>query len=158
VGDAMKWMNLVLALLGSLAAFASLNKMEHGKTRPCIIGATILIALGLAGQWLSLAHEQWLPFIDTALYGGVLALLIASQRTPTWFLDRWANPIASLISVGVGALFLLGVLGLAGCAAAEAPENRPWEGVCLEQYIGKTPEGLAVVSHLCVPKQALEAK
>lgn len=116
MAEPIEWMNLVLALLGSLAAFGSLNKMEHGKTRPCIIGATLLIAVGLAGQWLSLAHEQWLQYVDTALYGGVLALLIASQRTPTWFLDRWANPVASLISLAVGVLFVLGLL--TGCTSA----------------------------------------
>ena len=117
----MNWLNLVLALLGSLAAFGALNKMKWGTTKPCIIGATLLIALGLAGQWLSLVKEEWLPYVDTALYGGILALLVASQRVHTWFLERFANPIASSIALVAAAVFVGGLLS--GCAAApETPE------------------------------------
>jgi hypothetical protein len=120
--DDMKWLNLTLALLGSLAAFGSLNKMVWGSTRPCIIGATLLIALGLAGQWLSLIHEEWLQYVDTALYGGILALVIASQRNQTWFLERWANPAASAVALWAGVIFMLGLL--TSCAqAAEPPKT-----------------------------------
>jgi hypothetical protein len=119
--DDMKWLNLTLALLGSLAAFGSLNKMVWGSTRPCIIGATLLIALGLAGQWLSLIHEEWLQYVDTALYGGILALLIASQRNQTWFLERWANPAASAVALWAGIIFMLGLL--TGCAQAAEPST-----------------------------------
>jgi hypothetical protein len=119
--DDMKWLNLTLALLGSLAAFGSLNKMVWGATRPCIIGATLLIALGLAGQWLSLIHEEWLQYVDTALYGGILALLIASQRNQTWFLERWANPAASAVALWAGVIFMLGLL--TGCAQAAEPSK-----------------------------------
>ena len=115
--DPMKGLNLLLAALGSLAAFGALNKMHVSSTRPCIIGAILLIALGLAGQWLSLLHEEWLMYVDAALYGGVLALIVASQRHHTWFLERWANPIASAIVVTVGFVFVGGLLS--GCAAAE---------------------------------------
>jgi hypothetical protein len=119
--DDMKWLNLTLALLGSLAAFGSLNKMVWGATRPCIIGATLLIALGLAGQWLSLIHEEWLQYVDTALYGGILALLIASQRNQTWFLERWANPAASAVALWAGIIFMLGLL--TGCVQAAEPSK-----------------------------------
>jgi hypothetical protein len=115
VGDPMKWLNLVLALLGSLAAFGALNKMTVGTTKPCIVGAALLIALGLAGQWLSLYRQEWLQYVDTALYGGVLAFLIATQRTHTWFLERYANPVASAILILVGMVFVGGLL--TGCAA-----------------------------------------
>jgi hypothetical protein len=120
--DDMKWLNLTLALLGSLAAFGSLEKMKWGDTRPCIIGSTLLIALGLAGQWLSLIHQEWLQYVDTALYGGILSLVIASQRNQTWFLERWANPAASTIALAAAVVFLGGLL--AGCAqAAEPPKT-----------------------------------
>jgi hypothetical protein len=119
--DDMKWLNLTLALLGSLAAFGSLNKMVWGSTRPCIIGATLLIALGLAGQWLSLIHEEWLQYVDTALYGGILALVIASQRNQTWFLERWANPAASAVALWAGIIFMLGLL--TGCVQAAEPSK-----------------------------------
>lgn len=149
MGDAMKWTNLVLALLASMAAFGALNKMKVGSTKPCIIGAMVLIALGLAGQWLSLVHEEWLPYVDTALYGGVLSLLIASQRVHTWFLERWAHPVASFIAMFVGAVFLLGLLS--GCATtADDPDDPAWQRVCFEQPIGKTKEGMHVVRHFCM--------
>jgi hypothetical protein len=121
VDDPMKWLNLILAALGSLAAFGALNKMHFNTTRPCIIGATLLIALGLAGQWLSLLHEEWLQYVDTALYGGILALLVASQRVHTWFLEKWANPISSAIAVAAGLVFLGGLL--TGCAQAAEPST-----------------------------------
>lgn len=123
MGDSMKWLTLLVALLGSLAAFGALNKMEVGKTKPCVIGATLLIALGLAGQWLSLVHAEWLPYVDTALYGGILALLVSSQRVHTWFLERWANPIASAIVVVVGVVFVGGLLS--GCAQAPIAPPQP---------------------------------
>lgn len=114
--DLMKWLNLLLALLGSLAAFGALNKMHVSSTRPCVIGAFLLIALGLAGQWLSLVHQEWLLYVDAALYGGILALTVSSQRHHTWFLERWANPIASAIVLAVGLVFLGGLL--TGCSEA----------------------------------------
>lgn len=114
-----QWLNLVLALLGSLAAFGVLNKMRAGETRPCMIAAVLLIAIGLAGQWLGIGYDRWLPYVDTALYGGVLALLIASQRVHTWFLERWANPVASIIASIAAAVLLAGLLG--GCTAVPPP-------------------------------------
>lgn len=131
MGDSMKWLTLGVAMLGSLAAFGSLEKMKFGATRPCIIGATLLIMLGLAGQWLSLVRAEWLPYVDTALYGGILALLIASQRHHTWFLERWSNPIASAIVLVVGVVFVGGLL--TGCAAAPKPPCERWNFSVLEQ-------------------------
>lgn len=107
--------NTFLAVLGVAAVFGALNKMKVGTTRPCVILATALIGVGLAGQALGLIWREWMQFADTALYGGVLALLIASQRVHTWILERWANPLATVIAMGVGALLLVGLLG--GCAA-----------------------------------------
>lgn len=107
---ALQWLNVGLAMLGSLAAFGALNKMRAGATRPCVIGAVLLIAVGLAGQGLGEFLGQWAAIADTATFGGILALLVASQRIHTWFLERWANPIASLIALVAGAVFLYGLL------------------------------------------------
>lgn len=111
--DPIKWLNLVLALVASVAAFGSLNKMQWGVTKPCLIGAMALIVVGMAGQWMSLVHEAWLPFIDTALYCGILGLILASQRVHTWVIERFSNPIATLAAL-LGGLVLLGGL-LTGC-------------------------------------------
>lgn len=147
----MKWLNLVLAMLGSLAAFGALNKMHVSSTRPCIIGAFLLIALGLAGQWLSLVHEQWLLYVDAALYGGILALTVASQRHHTWFLERWANPIASAIVLAVGVVFLGGLL--TGCAAAPQGDGVLLNGVCYHKSMGRTEDGMSVTYTFCVDLQ-----
>ena len=112
--------NTGLALLGVAAVFGALNKMRVGSTRPCVIMATGLIGVGLAGQALGLAREEWAVYADTALYGGVLALVIASQRVHTWFLERFANPVATLICVVIGSLFFAGLLS--GCTATAPRE------------------------------------
>jgi hypothetical protein len=153
--DLMKWVNLITAALGSLAAFGALNKMVWGTTRPCIIGATLLIALGLAGQWLSLWREEWLKYVDTALYGGVLALTIATQRTHTWFLERWANPIASGITLCAAGVFLFGLLG--GCAV-QPPLCERWKATLVYDDDGQ-PVALqlsqAQFAHLAETMRAL---
>jgi putative transcriptional regulator len=113
--------NTTLAVVAAAAAFGALNKMKVGETRPCVILAMLLIGLGLAGQALGLLWAQWAFYADTALYGGILALILASQRVHSWFLERWANPAATVIGVVIGALFIVGLLG--GCAPAHAQER-----------------------------------
>ncbi len=152
--DALYWLNLILAALASFAAFGSFQKMQWGTTRPCIIGAVLLIALGTAGQWLGHWFDEWVRVADTALYGGVLALLIASQRQHTWFLERWANPVASAIVAVSGAVFLC--MLLSGCAAPVAAEATIWQGVCFEEYLGKADNGMSVVRHYCVSEAAVQ--
>lgn len=119
MADALKWFNVGLALLGSLAAFGSLNKMHWRETRPCMIGAMLLTALGLGAQWIGEISGDWARIADTATFGGVLVLLVATQRMPSWALERWANPAASLIAIGVGAAVLLGLLAAPARAADE---------------------------------------
>lgn len=131
---ALEWTNVGLFALASLAAFGSLNKMRAGETRPCMIGAVLLIALGCAAQAMGELFEQWAHIADTLVAGGVLGMLIASQRTHTWFLERWANPVASVIATAVGVIFV-GWL-LSGCAA-------PPQAVCEppELHVVMTPAG-----------------
>lgn len=146
---ALGWINGGLAFLAMLAAFGSVNKMQWGKTKPCVIGAMVLIAVGLAGHFLGLVKEDWARYADTALYGGVLALLISSQRVHSWFLERFSYPIASIIVWSCLGVFLLGLLG--GCAAQpEAPTvEDPWERICYVQPLGRTENGLHVAAYHC---------
>ena len=144
--------NTALALLAAIAAFGSLNKMQWGTTRPCMMFAMALIGLGFAGQGLGLIKEEWAFYSDTALYGGVLVLLIAEQREHTWFLERWANPIAMVLAFLVTALFMLGLLS--GCAMAE---EQVWQRVCYEQYLGKSDHGLVIVRHFCIREDASDS-
>lgn len=102
--------NIALAILGMMAAFGSLNKMRWRETRPCVMLAMLLIAVGLAGQWAGQVGLGWANFADTATFGGILVLLIASQKVPSWFLERWANPIALLLGIICGLVFLTSIL------------------------------------------------
>lgn len=120
ISGSILWFNVALYLLAFLAALGALNKMKVGSTRPCVIAAMVLLALGLASQALGEIWRAWQPIADTATAGGVLALLIASQRVHTWFLERWANPIASVIAFGGLALFVGSLLS--GCALAPEPK------------------------------------
>jgi hypothetical protein len=112
------WLNAAIAALASFAAFGSLNKMKWGTTKPCIVAAMLLIALGLAGQALGHVVDRWLIYADTALFGGMLALLLATQRVHSWFLERFANPVATLVAALTGIVFLLGMM-----SAAHGQEN-----------------------------------
>lgn len=104
---AMNVLNALLAILLALAAFGSLNKMQLGRTLPCIGGATLLIVLGAAGQLVGRTLAPAEPVADTLLFSGVTALILATQRVPSWIGERWANPLASVIVI-IGA----GVLGI----------------------------------------------
>jgi hypothetical protein len=119
MNSAIEWVNVVLFGLAALSALGSLNKMKVGETRPCMIGAVLLIAVGCAAEAIGQFSNQWDAISDTLVAGGLLALLLASQRVHTWFLERFANPIASVICLFSGAVFL-GWL-LSGCAVAPKP-------------------------------------
>lgn len=119
----IQWLNMLIWGLASAAAFGSLNKQRWGATKPCIIGATLLIALGCAGQALGQWASQWQQIFDTATAGGLLVLLIASQRVHTWFLERWAHPVASALATAVGIVFLVGLLS--GCASPQPVPECP---------------------------------
>lgn len=122
MADALKWFNVFLAALGSLAALGALNKMHWRETRPCIAGAMLLIAAGLGAQWLGEIRGDWVRVADTATFGGILVLIIASQKVPSWFLERWANPAASIIAMLVGIVFICAILAVPAQAADARPE------------------------------------
>lgn len=108
-----------LALFGVGVAIGVLNKMRAGETRPCMRGAIVLIAVGLLGQAAGAFADEWLPAADTATVGGVVVLLLATQRVPSWFAERWANPLASVIAIATGVIFLLTIA--TASAHAQAP-------------------------------------
>lgn len=119
---ALQWMNAALFVLVVLAAFGSLNKMHISTTRPCIIAAVFLIAMGAVAQGLSYVYWEELDGIaETLTYGGTFALLIASQKTHTWGLERWANPVASIAAVVVFAVAATWLLFGGRAHAQEAP-------------------------------------
>lgn len=108
MGELLKYFNVALAIIGSLVAFGSLNKMSR-TTKPCVAAAVLLICVGLFGQWVGVLKEAWSHYADTATFGGIVVLMLATQRQPTWVLERWANPLASVIAIIAGGAFLMGL-------------------------------------------------
>lgn len=109
--DLLNWVNVLLAALGSLAAFGALNKMQITRTKPCMALAMLLIAVGLFGETLGAIKDTWEIYLDTALFGGISALILATQKVPTWVGERFANPLASIVAGIAAAAVLVGVLG-----------------------------------------------
>lgn len=100
--------NVFLAITGALVAFGSINRMENGTGRAirCAFATT---CAGLLGAAIStLLPEHWQVSVDTLLYGGILALLIASRRRPAVIREHWVTPISFSITVSTWGLFLLG--------------------------------------------------
>lgn len=124
MADGLKWVNVAIAVLGSLAALGALNKMRWGETRPCIAGAMLLIAIGLGAQWIGELRGDWARVADTATFAGILVLLIASQRVPAWFLERWASPVASVIAALALAVVLAWMFSAEAHAADAAPDTQ----------------------------------
>lgn len=108
--DLLTWVNVLLAALGSLAAFGALNKMHVARTKPCMALAMLLIAVGLFGETLGAVKGTWEIYLDTALFGGIAALILATQKVPTWVGERFANPLASIVAAIAAAAVLVGIL------------------------------------------------
>jgi hypothetical protein len=108
--DLMTWLNVILAAVGSLAAFGALNKMHVGRTKPCMALAMLLISVGLLGETLGALKDTWEIYLDTALFGGITALILATQKVPTWVGERFANPLASIVAGLASATVLVGML------------------------------------------------
>jgi hypothetical protein len=136
MAEALKWFNVTLTLLGSLAAFGALNKMRWRETRPCIAGAMLLIAVGLGAQWLGELRGDWARVADTCTFGGFLVLIVATQKVPSWFLERWANPVASVIAILVG-LVLLAFIFTGQAQAQSKPEREPIDCTSLAQLVAR---------------------
>jgi uncharacterized membrane protein YeaQ/YmgE (transglycosylase-associated protein family) len=100
--------NVFLAVSGALVTFGALNRMETGTCRAirCAFATT---CAGLLGAAIStLLPEHWQVSVDTLLYGGILALLVASGRRAGMIREQWVTPISFSITVSTWGLFLLG--------------------------------------------------
>lgn len=61
-----------------------------------------------------------------------------------------------LVWIGVVGAVLVIVTHLTGCAAIT--EEKVWQRVCYEQFLGKADNGLLVVRHYCVSEEALKGE
>ena len=91
--------NTVLAIVLTALAFSSLNKM--GMTTDCAVRfAVALIFIGALGQAGGELFGKWDRYVDTLLYGGMIALLLANhRRTPTGVGTRWSRQLSILASL-----------------------------------------------------------
>lgn len=119
MADVLDAARLGLAAMVALAALGALNKMRWGHTRPCLAGAMLLLVLGGAGHCVAGLRGEWAEVLDVLLYAGIVSLLLATQRTATWFLERWANPAASIVVI------LALAIGLGWVASAGAQDGQP---------------------------------
>lgn len=103
--DLVEVARLALAALVALTALGALNKMHRGTTRPCVAGAMVLVFAGAAGQLAAGLRSEYDEILDLLLLGGICAFLLASQRVPTWWLERVRNPGASVVLILVAGIF-----------------------------------------------------
>ena len=112
--------NACLALITSLVIVSTLNHMAKGKTPPAIMLAMVVIFAGMVGQGAGVLIGQlaelvgekahgWDHFVDTLLYGGLLAFVMACRRFPISRHKAGALDKASLI---VSAVTLIAALAL----------------------------------------------
>jgi hypothetical protein len=88
--------NTALAVLLAVIAFSSLNKMSLS-TDCTVRFAIALIFIGALGQAGGELLGKWDRYVDTLLYGGLIALLLANhRRTPTGLGTRWSRPLSFL--------------------------------------------------------------
>lgn len=107
MSDALPILNGALAAAMGLAAFGTINKMRPGRTPLSVMGAMFLIAVGSFGSVLGAIKHEWGDYLDTALYAGVASMILVTQRVPSWVGERWAKPIAAVLtSAGLAVFFL----------------------------------------------------
>ena len=105
-------LNAILALITSGVIVSTLNHMAKGKTPPAVMLAMVVIFAGMVGQGAGVLIGQlaafagvtahgWDHFVDTLLYGGLLAFVMACRRFPISRHKAGAMDKASLIVSGI---------------------------------------------------------
>lgn len=114
--------NACLALVVALLIIGTLNHMQAGKTPMAVMFSMVLIFAGMVGQGagvligqlaalLNVRVHGWDHFVDTLLYGGLLAFVLACRRFPLGRKSRHAVLIDRL-AIAVCAATLLTSLAL----------------------------------------------
>lgn len=105
----MEIVNYGLALVLLLVSFGAVNKMEIGRTRPCVAIGMFLVLIGATAYVLSAFFYGWGSYAYSALLGGMSSLILAEQREASWFAERWASPLSFLIAVFSFVVFMAGL-------------------------------------------------
>lgn len=92
--------NAVLAGAVALLMVSTLNQMGP-RTPRAVMLAMVLIFVGMVGQCIGALGGRWDHFVDTVLYGGLAAFVVACRRFPV---DRhkpkWMDGASIAISAG----------------------------------------------------------
>lgn len=86
-------LNSYLAGAIALVALSSVACM-NGTTSHAVRSAIVLLAVAAAGQAIGYAADQWDHYLDTLLYGAVIALMLATRRVPLCLPAYWSPLLA----------------------------------------------------------------
>lgn len=100
-------LNAWLAFATALIIVGTFNHMSSKTTTAVRLAITIIFA-GLLGQWLGVLAKQWDHYADTMIYGGIAALMVASQRTPCGMPAEYLQKVS--IAITIGTAFYTGVM------------------------------------------------
>lgn len=107
--NALQWLNFLLCLAGLVVALFVAFRMRKD-TELQIVLSFATIAAGLGGNALGYFRPgDWQEAFYTLQYGGLLALMIGTRKSPNWVAPRWIRPISISVTMGVWCAFLLGV-------------------------------------------------
>jgi uncharacterized membrane protein YwzB len=91
-------LNSLIALAIAFVALGSIKCM-NGITPHSLRAAMVMVFVGAGGQALGFAAGAWDHYLDTLLYGGILALLIGNRRAPVWIPPAWSPRLAIITSM-----------------------------------------------------------
>jgi hypothetical protein len=129
--------NSWLAGVIALVALGGVARMT-ARTNCAVRWAVLLLMVSAGGQWLGFATGVWDHYLDTMLYGGILALLLANQRQPQWVIDTWSKWSAYAV-LGLTVAIVIAYFAIAP-AEASAPAGVPnlWLVGVIEDPAGGT--------------------
>ncbi len=91
--------NAILAGVIFFTAVGSIRAM-NGVTSNSMRFAIVMVLTASAGQALGMATAQWGPYLDTILYGGILAIFLANNRTGKWIRGALARRLSAAAMIG----------------------------------------------------------
>ncbi len=105
----MMLINCGLSAIAALLAIAALEKMQRGSN--CAIRwAVLLMLMASIGQALGPVLRTWDHYVDTLLYGGMIAFLLANhRRMSTGVPARWALPASYAASIATVLIVLVDI-------------------------------------------------
>lgn len=98
----------VNAIIAAVIFFTGVGcvKAMNGVTCDSVRWAVIMVMIGAGGQALGVATGQWDAYLDTILYGGILAVFLANKRSGKWIPISWAPHLSAGAMIGSLAIAL----------------------------------------------------